>query len=187
LDPLPSVWEPILYGYANQSQAVTDAFDSLDQTGSAVLYETDWSDNLWREAIPVRPPINLAFDILDAPDAIPAPQPPAQPSYQVTAAITNDSTQPVNTILRLEVYSTAVQGGLIETPVTLPPGTSYHHVTVPGSSAGDTIRVVGTLNPDRSVPETDYSDNHASAITQVENVDSTTPTDYGKVDDILLH
>ncbi len=184
--PLPGTWEPYLYGTADLPQRVLDGLNRMDATGDAVVYELEARDNYWRQNLPIKPPINLALTDVYAPSTIPAPQPPAHPKYSVSLRVNNESDRSIQTSIRLVVYSTAVNGGQIEVPVTLPPGVSWHAATVPGSSAGDTIRVVATLNPDRTIGESDYGDNTASAVTQVEGTTAIDPGDgYGKVDDVL--
>lgn len=186
LEPLPAAWEASMYGLDGLPDYAERGLAALDARNETVLYELLAGNNAWTQTIGLDHK-NLAFEALYAPSRIPAPEPGSHPTYQVTAVIHSNGSEPVQTLIRYTVHSTAMRGGSLEQTITVPPGTSRHSFTLPGSNPHDTIRVVGNLNPSRTVAESDYDDNTATAITVVDGRPiPPTPPDAGKVDDILL-
>lgn len=187
LPQLPDAWKSVIYGQAPAPPGMKEGMDRLDAAGDTIIYELMPGDNVWVQDVQVRYPVNLIMDDLRAPSVIPAADPPLHPDYPVTAEIWNTSTRTVTTTIRFEVESNSVPPGFfIDLKVTLPPGRSTHRVTIPGSTAGDTILVYAEVNPHREVPESRYADNGATVLTRVGLDVIIDPDDYGKVDDILL-
>jgi outer membrane protein assembly factor BamB len=189
LEPLPSNWEGVLYGQVSPPPEVRVGLQRLDAAGSAVIYETTVADNYWRQNIRVGDPVDLQMTDLSAPAWIPAPVPPDDPRYPVTAVIHNTGDKAVDTSIRLVIQSLSMQGQSLTRPVHLEPGDNTVTIYVPGSMPGDTITVRVLVNPDRNVSESDYTNNSGTVVTHVEDAPPPPPAppDAGKVDDVLRH
>lgn len=187
VEPLPGAWEAAVYGATELPVPVRAGLEALDADGMAVLYEATASDNRWSELVLTAAPIDLQLVGLSAPATLPAPVPPDEPQYPLTATIRNTGSKPVDTVLRLVVHSQAMNGQAMTRKVHLVPGDNTVTITMPGSNAGDTITVKATVNPGKTVAEVTHDNNSKTVVTHVDDLPppATPPGDWGKVDDWL--